>query len=618
MSKKGFSLFVCAIFLITSLSVNAKSNSNVLNQIKSNNGVNTNSHIILYINNAPSISSILKTEGFDVLHKSITDTSLELIVNPLELNLLESRGFNPEILSIGKPFYEIQKEKNLNIFSSVPPGYLDLSDIIDEMNETENSFSSICKVYDLTEYYNLEPTYEGRHIYAMKISDNVLLDEDEPNFLMVSCHHARELVTPVIALNSINHLTINYGSNPDVTAAVNNYEIWISPVWNVDGYEYVFNVDNYWRKNRHPYSPGIGVDINRNYPFGWYSSGSGSTDPTSEEYKGPSPASEAETQTMMAFGNDRHFAKVLDYHSYGREVLYGYLSLSHPFQSFFQSEAVLLSTASGYGGSIRVPSADGENFQWHLAYNGSYANLIETHTDFQPTYSSALSEAEVVWPGALWMLKRPISVSGHVVDSISQEPLVAEIKLNGISFPNGEKFFSEPRFGRYHLFLPIGTYSIEFSCENYVNQIQEVTVTQTSAELLDVLLERINEGPNRPTIDGPVSGKPGIVYNYTFNGTDPNEDDLEYYIKWGDGNNTNWIGPYSSGEEITLGHSWAKEGTYIIFAKVRDAYGEESSSGSLEVSIPRNRVKTFNSLLHRLIQSYPNLFALLRNLLKLS
>jgi len=472
MNKKSFSVFVCLIFLVTSLSVEAQSNSNPLNQI------------------------------------------------------------------------EILKEKNEIVSSAVPPGYFNLADIINEMNELENSYSSICKVYDLTEFYNLEPTYENRHIYAMKISDNVLVDEDEPNFLMVSCHHAREIVTPVIALYSMMQLTAYYGVDPEITAVVDGYEIWISPVWNVDGYEYVFNFNNMWRKNRHPYSPGIGVDLNRNYPFGWYSPGSGSTDPTSETYKGPSPASEAETKTMMVLGNDRHFAKVLDYHSYGREVLYGYLSLSHPFQSFFQSEAVLLSVASGYGGAIRDPSADGENFQWHLAYNGSYANLIETHSDFQPSYSSAMLEAELLWPGALWMLQRPISVSGHVIDSLTQEPLVAEIKLNGITFPNGEYFFTEHRFGRYHLFLPAGTYLIEFSCENYVNQTHEVTVTQTSALVLDVQLDRFNQKPNKPSIEGTTNGDPGIVYYYVFNATDPDADNIEYYIKWGDGDIEEWIGPY--------------------------------------------------------------------------
>ena len=52
------------------------------------------------------------------------------------------------------------------------------------------------------------------------------------------------------------------------------------------------------------------------------------------------------------------FAKVIDYHSYGREVLYAYLCLGHPFKNWMQSEAEAISIASGYGGLTRLPSAD--------------------------------------------------------------------------------------------------------------------------------------------------------------------------------------------------------------------------------------------------------------------
>ena len=586
MSKKWFSLFICMIFLFTSFSIISLGK---LNKMDNFNEIEKSSHILINVDNAQKIANILISDGFDVLYGTINDDSFELIVTPDELKTLKIRGFQPIILSYGKPFIEIQAERQQNIIGQIPPGYLDITDIVNEMFDYEDSYPSICKVYDLTDTYGVPPTYEERHIYAIKISDNVTDDEDEPNFLMVSCHHAREIVTPVIALYSIEQFTKNYGSDPDITALVDEYEIWISPVWNPDGYEYVFYVDNMWRKNRNPYSPGIGVDLNRNYPFGWDSECSGSSDPTSETYKGPSPASEAETQTMIAFTNDRHFAKVLDYHSYAQEVLYGYCCHSHPFSDFIQSEAVDLSNAVGYGGMIRVPSAEGEHYEWQIAVNGSYANLIETHTTFQPEYDSALAEASQLWPGTIWMLERPITVSGHVRDSFTNEPLVAKITIEGITFQNGEEFYSEPRFGRYHLFLPPGTYNIEFFRDNYHSKSQQITVTDTSAEILEIQLERFNEEPNKPSIDGPIKGIPGVDYDYKFSATDPDNDNLEYYIEWGDGNCEEWIGPFLSGEELTLNHSWEEKGTYYVRVKVRDIYKTESSKVSLQVIIPRDR-----------------------------
>jgi len=260
----------------------------------------------------------------------------------------------------------------------------------------------ICQLVDLTQTYGTAPTVEGRHLYALKISDNVLLDEDEPAFLMVSNHHAREIVTPVLALHAIDQLVLNYGSDPSITSIVNANEIWIAPVWNPDGYSYVFNTDNMWRKNRRVFPDGIGVDQNRNYPQGWYSPCSGNLDPSSDIYKGPSPASEAETQTMIAWSMDRQFAKVLDYHSSGREVLHGYACWDHPFNDYLEAKAIALSTAAGYEGDHRPPTADGEHYQWQFGKMGALAFLMETHTSFQPTYAEALAEAALVWPGTRW------------------------------------------------------------------------------------------------------------------------------------------------------------------------------------------------------------------------
>ena len=585
MNKKMLSLFLCMIFITTSISVAAIGESNHREKPDVNE---TSSHIVLYIDNAETIAYNLRKDGFDVLYNTVTETSLEMIVTPQELKLIQMRGFEFEILSRGRPFAEIQKEKQSDPLF-VPPGYPDLSEIIEEMEDTESSYPSICKVYDLTETYNVSPTYEDRHIFAMKISDNVSDDEDEPNFLMVSCHHAREIVTPVIALYAIEQLTTEYGNDPDVTSAVDNYEIWISPVWNPDGYEYCYYYDNWWRKNRNPPD---GVDLNRNYPFGWDSWCSGSTDPYSETYKGPSAASEAETQTMMVFTDDRHFAKVIDYHSYGREVLYGYCCHSHPFSSFFYTEAVALSNAAGYSGAIREPSAEGEHYEWQIWNNGTYANLMETHSEFQPSYSSAVAEATQVWPGTMWLLERPISVSGHITDSYTGEPIVTSIEIEDVNFENGEKFISEPKFGRYHLFLPTGTYTLEFSHDNYKTQTHQVTVTTSSAEILDVELVRLNDPPNNPKIVGPLMGKVGEELEFTFTATDPDGDDIEYYIDWDDGYLDEWIGPYKSGEEIKKIHIWEQQGTYIVKAKVRDIYGEESNWGAFQVTIEK-RSKIF-------------------------
>jgi murein tripeptide amidase MpaA len=580
--KKILPIAICFLLISSGLSIASEKNIDFsdIDQI-----IYTSCLMKIENQDAENVAEILIENGYDVQRDTITNSNFEIIVNPHEYNILKNKGINPIVLMKGKPFKDIQQE-NFDQGLAVPPGYLDLSEIIDEMNTTESEYPDICKVYDLTEKYDVEPTYEGRHIYAMKISDNVEEDEDEPNFLMVSCHHAREIVTPVIALYSIEQLTSEYGEDPSITSAVDDYEIWIAPVWNPDGYEYCYYVDNWWRKNRFPPD---GTDLNRNYPFGWNSGCSGSTDPYSETYKGTCPASEAETLTMLAFSYDRHFAKVIDYHSYGREVLYGYACYTHPFNSFLQSEALKIANAAGYTNSIRSPSAEGEHYEWQLAFNGSYANLMETHTDFQPSYASAENEAAQVWPSTIFILERPITVSGHVTDSVTGAPIKAEITLEGINFQNGEYFFSEPDYGRYHLFLPEGTYDIKFEADNYISDTFEVTVTEDCAEILDVELERYNNAPMKPTLDGEADCMEGKDYQLIVHGSDPENDDLYFFVDWGDQTSGKWTGPFSAGEPASLYHAYSSTGQFNIRAKARDVYEEEGPwSESITITVFEN------------------------------
>jgi hypothetical protein len=448
----------------------------------------------LDVPDAPALARELDRAGFDVLPRSVTPGSLELIVSAGESERLSAMGLVPVTVLVGRPFAEIQAERiraerEAGSALAVPPGYQSLAEIQAALATTAADYPAIAMLVDLTARYGTAPTVEGRHLYALKISDQVALDEDEPAFLLVSEHHAREIVTPVIALNAIDELVTGYGVDPAVTALVDAYEIWIAPVWNPDGYEHVFNVDNLWRKNRRVFAGGTGVDLNRNYPQGWSNPCGGSTVPSSETYRGPSAASEAETQTMLAWSRGERFAKVIDYHSYGRELLHGYACWDHPFDAYMLAEATQISTVSGYGGATRAPSADGEHYQWQFAQMGAYAFLAETHTQFQPTYASAQAEAAQLWPGILWMLDRPMPLAGHVTDAVTGAPVAATIRYEGVTFQNGETNASGGSFGRYHAFLPAGTYSLRFEAEGYQTLVVPgVQVAAGATTALDVEL----------------------------------------------------------------------------------------------------------------------------------
>ena len=458
-----------------------------------------------------AVSARLVAAGYDVLVADAERSTIELAVTRAEWRSLEAAGHQVILIDRARPLQEVLQQapspppgtpdRELSASASaapVPATYRNLDAILARMADIASTYPAIAQLVDITATYDTPPTSEGRHLFALKISDHVTMDEDEPAMLIVSAHHAREITTPVITLGAAERLTAGYASDARIAAAVNNHEIWIAPVWNPDGYNHVFATDNLWRKNRRVFTGGVGVDQNRNYSQGWSAACAGSTNAGSETYKGPSPASEPETQTLMTWSGRERFAKVIDYHSYGREVLYSYLCLAHPFTTWMQQEAAALSTASGYGGSTRLPSAEGEHPQWQFARMGAYAFLIETHTQFQPSYSTAVSEATLVWPGILSVLERPIPISGHVTDARTGAPLAATIELLNVTFSNGEVNTSGGGYGAYHLFLPPGTYDVRFSATGYLPSVSQLTVTATSATVMDVALTPVPTEPTPP------------------------------------------------------------------------------------------------------------------------
>ena len=124
---------------------------------------------------------------------------------------------------------------------------------------------------------------------------------------------------------------------------------------------------------------------------------------------------------------------------------------------------------------------------------------------------------------------------------------------------------------------------------------------------------KANTPPNIPLISGEKKGKPGEEYQYTVTTTDIDQDDVYYYVNWSDNTTNQLIGPYHSGEQVTLNHTWSEKGTYIVKVKARDIYGSESDYATLEIKMPY----TYSPLwqfLDSLFARFPNAFPVLRHL----
>ena len=159
---------------------------------------------------------------------------------------------------------------------------------------------------------------EQRELWAIKISDNVSQDEEEPVVVFLGAHHAREWISVDVPFLIAKHLTENYSSDPSIARLVNNSEIWIVPMVNPDGHQYSVMTDRLWRKNRRNNGDGsFGVDLNRNYSYQWGGTGS-SGDTFSETYRGPAPFSEPESQAVRDFLDQQSPKALISYHNYSQ------------------------------------------------------------------------------------------------------------------------------------------------------------------------------------------------------------------------------------------------------------------------------------------------------------
>jgi carboxypeptidase T len=203
----------------------------------------------------------------------------------------------------------------------------------------------------------------------------------------MGCHHAREWISVDVPFLLAKYLLEHYASDPQVANRVNAAEIWIVPMLNPDGHQYSVTTDRLWRKNRRNNGDGsYGVDLNRNYGYGWGGPGS-SGDTFSEIYRGPAAFSEPETQAARDFLLAKQPRALITYHSYSQLVLYpwGHTYDPAPDKATLHAQAVALADQiRAVHGVSYTPEqgsdlylASGETTDWLYSENRAAAFTIE-------------------------------------------------------------------------------------------------------------------------------------------------------------------------------------------------------------------------------------------------
>ena len=118
------------------------------------------------------------------------------------------------------------------------------------LQDAATNYPSICTFHDVG------LSYQGRHLWAVQISDNVGVEEDEPEFKYISTMHGDEWVGNEMVLYLVDYLLTNYGVDPQVTELVDEADIWLMPLMNPDGFDRASPI----RYNAQ------GYDLNRSFP----------------------------------------------------------------------------------------------------------------------------------------------------------------------------------------------------------------------------------------------------------------------------------------------------------------------------------------------------------------
>lgn len=418
----------------------------------------------------------------------------EVIVNGVEIDEIHRRGFKTEIISLGDPP------------ATIDDNYKSYQEMLDILDEYALYYPDITSVRTIGYSQRL-----GLKIQAIKISDNPDVEEDEPAIMFNGQHHAREPVGAESCLKIIEYLLHNYNLIGRVANWVNYNEIWIVPMVNPEGWQFMVDsnfVYPWWRKNlRDNNHNGIidgygvngpidGVDLNRNYHNKWTLGGSSAQ--SSNTYRGPSPFSESETRAIRDLSMAQKFLTSISYHSYGEIVIYPWNNGDAPDEELIYEMVSEVAgripkyNRSGFYNPSVTSINSGMSMNWMYAKNGTIEFIVETCDEFMPQGNKALSVAEDNLQGALYLIDRldGSGVTGNITDAQTGEPLVAIVVIPKHHNPDLTPRTSDHLYGRYTRLLQSGLYTIEVSKEGYKTKtITHILVDDDIMTEVDVLLE---------------------------------------------------------------------------------------------------------------------------------
>jgi hypothetical protein len=263
--------------------------------------------------------------------------------------------------------------KNILYFSTKNLKNKMLADYPSHSDITKKLQAAVAKLPGRMKIFSIGKSIKGKDLWVVKISDNVEIDEVEPEFKYISSMHGDEITGRELTTFMIEEIAENYGKDKMITDLVDNTEIFIMPSMNPDG------SDMRQRGNAN------GVDLNRNFPN--WNSGAQNTSANAQQ----------ENKAVMAWQATRQFALSANFHGGSVCVNYPWDATldRHPMDKFIQELSLVyaelnseMRNSSEFQGGI-TNGAD-----WYVVKGGMQDWSVFYHNDMQVTIELSQSK----WP----------------------------------------------------------------------------------------------------------------------------------------------------------------------------------------------------------------------------
>ncbi|MFC2079935.1 M14 family zinc carboxypeptidase [Bacteroidota bacterium] len=415
-----------------------------------------------------------------IYRENLKNDSLDLIILPSQLQSIQSQYPGLKVIPAAAELDDSDMARDLTEALSFTkyPTYYQYDSM---MHYFVNNYPSICMI-DTFGF-----SVEGRLLLAIKISDNVHEEEDEPAFLYTATMHGDELIGYILSLRLIDFILSSYGSNPEIDRIVNDVEIWINPLANPD-YTY-YGTNSSVANSTRPYFPDDYLNLNRGFP----DPSAGDKNDTTDVY--------LENQYMMLFMMEKKFNLSANIHS-GAEVVnypWDYKFELHPDDEWYKfisreyaDEAHVVNP--NYMDDFQDGISNGAD--WYVINGGrqDYVNHYlqgrELTLELSNIKKLASESLESYWNYNQWSLINMISqasygIHGNVSDKNSGKSLQAKIWIQNHD-DESSRIESDSVSGNFYRYLKEGIYTLIVSANGYVAD------TIHDVEVIDYLRNKLN------------------------------------------------------------------------------------------------------------------------------